>query len=124
MNDISGLEMCPMVAAVAALGEQLGGTRMLLPLNDNAAASARIKASSRIRIILASIESFRECVAQQSATCPVAMVASEANPADNPSWDKPLLRAPNVEGELASLQMALRLRRVVRRETALAPEIL
>ena len=50
-DEISGLGMLAVVAAVATLGEQTRGKRMLLFADSNAAAGAGIKALSRIRII-------------------------------------------------------------------------
>ena len=55
-DEMSSLEMFAMVAAVAALGEQLGGERMMLRLDDNAAAGALSEASSKIQAILACIK--------------------------------------------------------------------
>ena len=55
------------VAGVVALGEQLRGKRIVLFLDNNAAAGTLIKASSKIQMILAFVESFRGCVAQLSA---------------------------------------------------------
>ena len=55
-DEMSSLEMFAMVAAVAALGEQLGGERMMLRLDDNAAAGALSEASSKIQTILACIK--------------------------------------------------------------------
>ena len=95
-----------MVAAVAPSGEQLRGERMSLFSGNNAAAGALIKASSKIEIILAPpLESFWGCVTQLSAACSVEGVASEANPADNASRNKPMFKASDVEGEVASPQM-------------------
>ena len=112
-----------MVAGVVALGEQLRGKRVILFLGDNAAAGALIKASSKIQMILALEESFWECLAQLSAACWVERVAPDANSADSPRRDKPLFRAPDVEGELASLQMALQLRQVLENRVALTATI-
>ena len=85
---------------------------MLCPGN-NAAAGALIEASPEIQMILALIERFRGCMAQLSAACWVARVASDANPADAPSRDTPMFRTPDVERDLASLPMGLRPRRVL-----------
>ena len=52
--------MFAMVAGVVALGEQLRGKRVILFLGDNAAAGALIKASLKIQMILALVESFGE----------------------------------------------------------------
>ena len=106
-------EKFAMVAGVIALGEQLRGKRILLFLDNNAAAGGLIKASSKIQMILALVESFWECLAQLSAACWVERVASDANPADAPGGNVPSFRTPYVDGELASLQMASRSRQVL-----------
>ena len=85
---------------------------MLLFLGDDAAAGVPIKATSRIRAILARIESFWERVKQLSGSRWVERVSSGANPADAPSRNRPACREPGAKEELASLQMALMLRRV------------
>ena len=77
--------MFAMVAAIATLGGQLRGKRAVLFLDNNAAAGALIRATSRIQIILATTGSFWGCTAQMSAACWVESVASETNPADAPS---------------------------------------
>ena len=108
-NEIYGLEMFAMVSAIITLGEQLRGKRILLFLDNNAAAGALIKGSSRILVALAMIESFWGYLAQVAATCWVERVASQANPADAPSRGEALFRKPQVEGELASLTRVLQL---------------
>ena len=108
-NEIFGLELFAMVSAVMALGEQLRGKRMILFLDNNAAAGAMIKASSRVKIILAITECFWQQVAQLGASCWVERVASEANPADAPSRGKSSFRLPDVEGHLESLWGVLQL---------------
>ena len=55
-NEIFGLEAFAKVAAVVALGEQLGGRRMILPAGHSAAAGALFKAPSRVQVIAALIE--------------------------------------------------------------------
>ena len=57
-NGIFGLEMFATVAAIATFGDQLKGKRMILFLDNNAAAGASTKASSRIQMILATLGSF------------------------------------------------------------------
>ena len=111
-NEIYGLEMFAMVSAIVTLGDQLRGKRILLFLDNNAAAGALIKGSSRILVVLAMIESFWGCLAQLAATCWVERVASEANPADAPSRGQALFRKPQVEGDLTSLTNVLQLRQV------------
>ena len=108
-NEIFGLELFAMVSAVMALGEQLKGKRMILFLDNNAASGAMIKASSRVKIILAITECFWQHVAQLGASCWIERVTSEANPADAPSRDKPSFRKPDVEGHLESFRRVLRL---------------
>ena len=71
---------------------------MLLYSGGDAVAGAPIKNSSRIRAILAMIESFRGRVAQLSASCWVER-------------GSPLFRGPTAKMGLASMQMALQLRR-------------
>ena len=111
-NEIYGLEMFAMVSAVATLGEQPRGKRILLFLDNNAASGALIKGSSRVLVVLAMIESFWGRMAQLAASCWVERVASDANPADAPSRGKPLFRDPHVEGELAPLTKVLQLRQI------------
>ena len=79
--------MFAMVAALIKVGEQLGGKRNVLCSDNNAAARASIKASSRAPAVLVLIESFWGCVAQLSAAYWVERVSSEANPADAPGRD-------------------------------------
>ena len=98
-----------MVSSVIALGEQLRGKRIILFLDNNAASGAMMKASSRVKIILAITECFWQHVAQLGASCWVERVASEANPAYAPSRDKPPFRTADVEGRLESLQKVLQL---------------
>ena len=107
-NEILGLELFAMVSAVIALGELLRGKRMILSAGEDAASGAMIKASSRARIILAITECYWQHLAQPAASSWVERVASEANPADAPSRDKPPFRTPDAEGHLESLQTALR----------------
>ena len=101
-----------MVSAVIALGEQMGGERMISTLDNNAASGAVIQASPRARAILAITESLWLRVAQLAASCWVERVASDANPADAPSRDGPPSGTLYVEDQLESLQTALQLRRV------------
>ena len=103
-----------MVSAVVALGEQLRGMRMVRVLENNAAAGALVIASSRIQMILALLGISRGYVAQLSASCWVKRAASAANPADAPSSYKPLFTKPDVDGELASISGAPKLRRALR----------
>ena len=79
---------------------------MILSSDNNAASGAMIEASSRAQVILAITERFRQHVAQQAASRWVEREASEANPADAPSRDKPPFRTPDAEGHLESLQTA------------------
>ena len=74
-NEIFGLELFAMVSAVMALGGQLKGKRMILFLDNNAASGAMIKASSRVKIILAITECFWQHVAELGASCWVERVA-------------------------------------------------
>ena len=77
----------------------------MIPLAGNkSGAGALSKASSRFRVTVASIGSFRRCVAQLSASCWVEKVSPEANPEDGPSGQKP------VRFQMA--KMVLKLRRV------------
>ena len=112
-----------MVSAAITLGGQLEN-KMLPSLDNCAAAGAPIKPSSRIRAILAMNGSFWERVAQLLASCRVERVSLEGNPADAPSRNRPPFRESDLRGELASLQMALKLRRVSGNKLNLKAEIL
>ena len=106
-NEIYGLEMFAMVSAVITLGDQLRGKRIMLFLDNNAASGALIKGSSRVLVVLATIESFWGCMARLSASCWVERVAPGANPAGAPSRGDPLFREPQVKGELLPLAKVL-----------------
>ena len=108
-NQIFGLELFAMVSAVITLGDQLKEKKIILFLDNNAASGAMIKASSRVQIILALTECFWQHIAQMGASCWIERVASEANPADAPSRDKPSFKKPDVEGYLGSFQEVLQL---------------
>ena len=79
----------------------------MLFMDNNAASGALIKGSSRVLIVLATIESFWGCMARLSASCWVERVASDANPADAPSRGDPLFREPQVKGDLLPLAKVL-----------------
>ena len=123
-NEIFGLEMLAMVAAAVALGDRLRGERMILFVDNNAAAGAPTKESTRIQVIVASIESLWGCVKQLSASCPKERVSPKANPADHPSRNKPLLKDQDVGGHLVSLRMVLMLCRVLWGKTKLPDRVI
>ena len=115
--------MSAMVSAAITLGGQLEN-KMLPSLDNNAAAGAPIKQSSRIRAILAMNGSFWERVVQLLASRWVERVSLEANAADALRRNRPPLRESDVKGELASLQMVLKLRRVSGNKLNLKADIL
>ena len=63
-------------------------------------------------------------MAQLPAAGRVESVSPEANPAANPRRNKPRFKASDVGKELASLLMALQLRRVLGNKTALTLKVL
>ena len=77
-------EMFALVPAVLAKGEQLGGKRVVLSIDNNAAAGALIKASPMVPVAWELIERFLGSVAQLSAPCWVERASSEANTAGTP----------------------------------------
>ena len=91
--------MSATVADVVALGEQLREEGITLSLDNNAAAVAFIKVSSRAPVVIAIIGSFRGRAAEASASCWVEGVSSEANPADALGRIRPLPEKPGVKGK-------------------------
>ena len=100
INEIYVLESFPIVAAVAALGDRLGGKRIIF-LGNNAAAGNLFGASSRVPAVLASIGGLWRTVVCVAATCWIERARSAASSADAPSRDGGLLLTPNREGELS-----------------------
>ena len=83
------------VAAAVALGELLGETRSAPPLDEHAAAGALIKEPFREPAALAIIASFWRYVALLSASRWMESVSLEANQADAPNRNRPVLEKPN-----------------------------
>ena len=119
-DEIFGPETFATVAAVVALGEQLRGRGMILSAGNNAESGALINAPPRVQAILRFFGSFCGYVAQLSASCMIGRVSSEAIPECGPGRNKPLFLARDVEGNLASFQMSLTLRRALGGTTKLA----
>ena len=93
-DETFGVEVFATVAAVIALSDQLREKETDSYLDKNAAAGALIGAPSRAPVVLALIGSLLDCVAQQSESCLVDRVLSEANPANAPSWNRQFFGEP------------------------------
>ena len=107
-NEIYGLELPPMVAAAAALGGQLKGSRIILFLGNNASAGYLGKAASRAPVLLALIKSSWRTMGRLSATRLIKRAPSRADAADALIRGRKLPHKPHVAGELAYFQEAFR----------------
>ena len=102
------------VAAIVALGGQLGGGEIAPFVAYNVAAGALVNSSSRAPIALASVEGFWGSAPQQSSACWVEGVLPEAKLTDAASRNGPLFVQSRVTGASASFQGALQMRQIPR----------
>ena len=84
-NEIYGLEPFATVAAIRALGDQLGGKKMVGFSDNDAAAGVLAKASARVPLIMAMIECLWARMAWPSSPRWIERVPSKADAADAPS---------------------------------------
>ena len=106
-NEIYGLGLFSIVAAIVAVGGQLGGNGIVLRIGDDAAAGALINASSRALVILALIVSLRGTVEQLSASWRLDY------PGDVRCTNRPAYSQPKVIGGPAPFRRVIRRRQIL-----------